>query len=52
MVQVEEINLAMTTLRDTNNVRQYFPNTQMANAAIVNISRSDNKGDNFTVRHA
>ena len=31
-------------------VRQYYPNTQMTGAAIVNISRSDNKFDSFTVR--
>lgn len=30
--------------------RQYYPNTQMTGAAIVNISRSDNKFDSFTVR--
>ena len=31
-------------------MRQYYPNTQMVGASIVNLSRSDNKFDNFTVR--
>ena len=52
IAQVEEINLAMTTLRGSDMVRQYFPNTQMTNAAIINISRSDNKCDSFTVRQS
>ncbi|CAK0787367.1 hypothetical protein CVIRNUC_010587 [Coccomyxa viridis] len=47
--QVEEISLAITTLRGADNVRQYYPNTQMVGASIVNLSRSDNKFDNFTV---
>lgn len=39
----------MTTIRGADNVRQYFPNTMMTGAAIINLSRSDNKFDNFTV---
>ena len=50
LVKVEEISLAITTLRGADNVRQYYPNTQMVGASIVNLSRSDNKFDNFTVR--
>ena len=52
LVQVEDISLAVTTLRGADNVRQYYPNTQMVGASIVNLSRSDNKFDNFTVRAA
>ena len=48
-MKVEEISLAITTLRGADNVRQYYPNTQMVGASIVNLSRSDNKFDNFTV---
>ena len=39
----------MTTIRGADNVRQYFPNTMMTGAAIINLSRSDNKFDSFTV---
>ena len=49
-MKVEEISLAITTLRGADMVRQYYPNTQMVGASIVNLSRSDNKFDNFTVR--
>ncbi len=42
--------MAVTTIRGADNVRQYFPNTMMTGAAIINLSRSDNKFDNFTVR--
>ena len=52
LLKVEEISLAITTLRGADNVRQYYPNTQMVGASIVNLSRSDNKFDNFTVRAA
>ena len=51
-MKVEEISLAITTLRGADNVRQYYPNTQMVGASIVNLSRSDNRFDNFTVRAA
>lgn len=51
-MKVEEISLAITTLRGADNVRQYYPNTQMVGASIVNLSRSDNKFDNFTVSAA
>lgn len=40
----------MTTLRGADMVRQYYPNTKMVGASIINLSRSDNKFDNFTVR--
>ncbi len=49
LLQVEEISLAVTTLRGADMVRQYYPNTKMVGAAIINLSRSDNKFDNFTV---
>ena len=39
----------MTTIRGADNVRQYFPNTMMTGAVIINLSRSDNKFDSFTV---
>ena len=52
LLKVEEISLAITTLRGADNVRQYYPNTQMVGASIVNLSRSDNRFDNFTVSAA
>ena len=42
--------MAVTTIRGADNVRQYYPNTMMTGAAIMNLSRSDNKFDSFTVR--
>ncbi|CAL8467439.1 g6977 [Coccomyxa elongata] len=47
--QVEEISLATTTLRGTDNVRQYYSNTKMIGGSIVNLSRSDNKYEIFTI---
>ncbi|BDA42921.1 probable mechanosensitive ion channel protein 10 [Coccomyxa sp. Obi] len=47
--QVEEISLATTTIRGTDNVRQYYSNTKMIGASIVNLTRSDNKFEIFTV---
>lgn len=50
-LQVEEISLSMTTLRGADCVRQYYPNTKMTGANIINLSRSDNKFEIFNVSH-
>lgn len=48
--QVEEVNLAFTTLRGIDMVRQYYPNTRLLASNLVNLSRSDNRYDILKAR--